>query len=77
MSDLIRSDAQLDRLQAALLDALDRGLSPADVIQRLQSDPQLAEFAAYLRTFEPRMVEVAIQLVAKWGRREAGVPSEF
>jgi hypothetical protein len=77
MPDLPFSDDQLARLQAALLAALDERLPPQTVIERLQRDPQFADFAAYLGTFEPRMVEVAIQLVAKWGRRDAGVPATF
>lgn len=71
------SDGQQARFQAALLDALDQGLEPQELIERLLRDPQLAEFAAYICAFEPRMVEVAIQLLAKWGRRDAGTPSEF
>ena len=49
-----------------------KGFRRRQIINRLQRDPQLAEFADYVATFEPRMVEVAIELVAKWGRREGG-----
>jgi len=77
MTDPPLSDGQLARFQAALLDALDQGQAPQELIECLQRDPQHAEFAAYVGSFEPRMVEIAIELVAKWGRREAGVPGSF
>jgi hypothetical protein len=65
-------DTNLARFQAALLDLLDQGHPPQEIVARLQRDPSLAEYAAYVATFEPRMVAVAIELVAKWGRREGG-----
>ena len=65
-------DANLARFQAVLLDLLAQGHPPATIIARLRTDPQLAYYADYVATFEPRMVEVAIELVAKWGRREGG-----
>ena len=67
-------DPTLARFQAALLDLLSRGLPPAEIVSRLRNDPELAPFTDYVATFEPRMVEVAVELVAKWGRREGGIP---
>jgi hypothetical protein len=64
----------LARFQRTLLDLLSQGQAPQNIIAQLQRDPELAEFAAYLASFEPRMVEVAVELVAKWGRREGGIP---
>ena len=67
-------DQILARFQATLLDLLSRGLPPEEIVGRLRRDPELAPFADYVATFEPRMVEVAVELVAKWGHREGGIP---
>jgi hypothetical protein len=68
-------DAELAAFQAALLDLLSQGLSAPQVIEQLQADPRFADLRGYISTFEPRMVEVAIALVAKWGQRDGGVPA--
>ena len=65
-------DEQLARFQATLLDLLDRGDSPQAIIDTLRSDPRWPGYADYVATFEPRMVAVAVELVAKWGQREGG-----
>jgi len=67
-------DPALARFQATLLDLLSKGQQPQSIIDHLRSDRELADFAEYVATFEPRMLEVAIELVAKWGRREGGIP---
>ncbi|MBD1867409.1 hypothetical protein H6F88_27280 [Oculatella sp. FACHB-28] len=59
--------------QVALLEALNAHY-PIDhptneILSRLKADPQLASFEVYLNTFEDRMVEVAAELVKKWGQR--------
>lgn len=59
----------LARFQSSLLDLLDLGLPPDMVIARLKEDPALESFHEYIDGFEPRMVEVAQELVKKWGRR--------
>ncbi len=70
-------DSNLAHFQATLLDLLDQGLPPAEITATLQNDPLLAEYAGYISTFEPRMVEVAIELVAKWGQRDGGNLASF
>jgi hypothetical protein len=65
-------EQRLAELQTALLDLLDRGIPPQAVIDNLRADPRFAEHAEYLATFEPRMVAVAQELIAKWGRRDGG-----
>ena len=65
-------DASLDCFQSVLLDLLAKGQPPERVLAQLRSNPRLAEYADYIATFEPRMVEVASALVAKWGRRDGG-----
>ncbi len=62
------TEAQLAGFQAALLDLLAQDLPPEEV-RRLAEDAALAPFAAYVRTFEPRMLATAAQLVKKWGSR--------
>jgi hypothetical protein len=65
-------DSSLAHFQTKLLDLLDRVEDPQAIVRELQSDPRIAEYAAYIATFEPRMVEVAVELIAKWGRRDGG-----
>ena len=65
-------EQRLAELQAALLDLLDQKSTPQAIIDTLRQDPRFAEHADYLATFEPRMVAVAQELIAKWGRRDGG-----
>lgn len=55
--------------QKALLTELAAGGTPDEVLARLSARPELAPFNAYLATIEPRMLGVAIELVARWGER--------
>jgi hypothetical protein len=61
---------ELAAFQSALFELLDEGLPLEGVVERLRSDAAFGPFADYVRRFEPRMVEVAALLVAKWGRRQ-------
>jgi len=62
-------DQALATLQASLLDLLDRHAEPAKLLHQLRSNPMLASYHAYIDTLEPRMIQVAESLVAKWGER--------
>lgn len=64
-------DQLLAHVQAALLEILDSRLPPDEIGARLRSDPRLVDYADWIETFEPRMIETAALLVKKWGRREA------
>ena len=57
---------ELAAFQAKLLDHLERGSSP----EELQADLATGPFAAYVRSFEPRCVEMASRIVKKWAVRE-------
>ena len=59
----------LAAFQDALLDLLDRGLPVEQIEERLREDPAFAAFRDYADSIEPRMLEVAGELVRKWGRR--------
>ena len=59
----------LAAFQDALLDLLDQGLPVEAVRERLREDPAFAAFRDYAAAIEPRMLEVAGELVRKWGRR--------
>ena len=61
--------ADLERFQAILLDALATGESAEAVRVRLLESPDLAPFQAYVAAFDPRMIDVARELVKKWGRK--------
>jgi hypothetical protein len=67
-------DPHLARFQALLLDLLSGEHSPAEIVSRLKSEPELQQFTDYIASFEPRMIEVASELTKKWGRREGGMP---
>jgi hypothetical protein len=60
---------ELAAFQSALLELLDERLPLERVLERLRTDEAFRPFAEYVRRFEPRMVEVAVLLVKKWGRR--------
>ena len=62
-------DDLLAAFQDALLDLLDQGLPVEAVRERLREDPAFAAFREYAAAIEPRMLEVAGELVRKWGRR--------
>jgi hypothetical protein len=66
---LLANDKSLADFQAALLDLLVQPL-PAEIMhERLRTAPEFQEYQAYIADFEPRMIEVAAELVKKWGRR--------
>lgn len=59
----------LAAFQAALLHLLAEDLPPEEFRRRLKSDAAFEPYQDYIATFEPRMIEVAAELVKKWGRR--------
>jgi hypothetical protein len=61
-------DALAD-FQDALLNLLAEGLPVERIRERLRDDPAFAAFRDYVIAIEPRMLEVAVELVRKWGRR--------
>ena len=67
----MEQDRRLDEFQAALLELLDQPLAVDEILARLRTDEAFAPYREYVETFEPRMVEVAAELVKKWGRRSA------
>jgi hypothetical protein len=66
--------AELAAFQHALLDLLYRDLPPEEVQAQLRSGEAFRPFQDYLSRAEPRMMEVAAELVKKWGRR-SGQPA--
>jgi hypothetical protein len=66
------TEEELAAFQAALLALLDQRLPVEQTLARLRTDAAFRPFAAYVGRFDGRMVEVAGQLVAKWGRRRGG-----
>ncbi len=55
--------------QDALLDLLAQEILPEELQSRLASDDRFTPFGDYVQAMEPRMLEVAAQLVKKWGKR--------
>ncbi len=60
-------DRGLDAFQAALLDVLARARSGEEALRELTEHPACVPFRDYVATFEPRMLQVAAELVRKWG----------
>jgi len=54
--------------QHRLLQLLWENSNPAEIRQALLDDAALAEFHGYVRGMDDRMIEVAAELVRKWGR---------
>lgn len=67
----MREDEELARYQALLLELLDAELPPNEVIRRLLEDDATIPFRDYVRSFEPRCIEIATILVKKWGVRRS------
>ena len=72
----MNTDKDLADYQAALLEYLEKGKSAEDILTRLRSDPAFTPYAEYIDTFELRMLEVASELVRKWGRRKTAPPEQ-
>ena len=62
---------QLASYQRALLAILSSGASTEEIQERLRSEPEFRPFQKYVESFEPRMIEVAVELIGKWGCRDA------
>jgi len=60
-------DALAD-FQNALVELLAEGLPTELICVKLRDDPAFAEFRDYVTALDPRMLEVAVELVQKWGR---------
>jgi hypothetical protein len=65
----VPSPEALAEFQDALLVLLDQGLPTDQIRVKLREDPAFAAFRDYATALEPRMLEVAVELVKKWGRR--------
>ena len=63
--------ADIEVFQAALLELLAEDLPPETIRARLAQDAVFAPFREYVQGFEPRMLEVAAELVKKWGKRNS------
>ncbi|MCU0533391.1 MAG: hypothetical protein MUD14_05795 [Hydrococcus sp. Prado102] len=58
---------ELAAFQATLLEVLDRDVETIQA--QLQDNPAFAPFQEYINTFDESAIEVAAELVKKWGRR--------
>jgi len=65
------SEAELARYQDALVTVLAASPSAVAAHAALGAHPDAAPFAAQVRAFEPRALEVAMELVHRWGVRTA------
>jgi hypothetical protein len=67
----MNAEEELANFQAALLELLDTQQDFNDMRSQLQQNPAFAPFQEYIDTFDERMLEVAAELVKKWGRRNS------
>ena len=63
--------AELDGAQQAYLETLDDAADADAALASLRADPRLASWRAWLDAIEPRAMELAHALVARWGERAA------
>jgi len=56
--------------QDALLELLSSGLSHEAILETLESDPRFECYRQYVTEFDPDMVAVACELMAKWAKRQ-------
>jgi len=66
----VERDEQLATYQAELLKLLSQPSSLDTVCASLASADGFQTYREYVSTFEPRMVEVAVALVKRWGVRK-------
>ena len=64
-----RDEPDLVLCQQELVSALSSTDSPDKIVQTLESNPKLNSFRSYISTFDVDMVQVANELVHKWGSR--------
>jgi hypothetical protein len=67
----MNSEEELANFQAALLELLDTQQDLKDMRSQLQQNPAFAPFQEYINTFDDKMLEVAAELVKKWGRHNS------
>ncbi|MFO0555700.1 MAG: hypothetical protein U0271_45405 [Polyangiaceae bacterium] len=60
------NDPELADLQGALLRALTGARSTDEVLQRLAREPLSEEAKAWVASFDPRALEVALAIVQRW-----------
>ena len=63
-------ETALALFQSKLLALLDSEQSVKEIHDALQNDAELEKFREYIEQFEPRMIEVAAELVKKMGTQD-------
>ena len=63
-----RDEPDLVLFQQELVNALGSNASPEQIIETLEKNPELKSFRNYISTFDVDMVQVANELVHKWGK---------
>ncbi len=62
-------ETEIATFQESLLETLSSQSSPVQILATLQELSAPDVMAEYTATFDPRMVQVAADLVKQWGRR--------
>ncbi len=59
-------DKNLDNFQSRLLELMLQPLSQEQRWRALKTDPLFIPYQNYIASFDPRMMEVAAQIIRKW-----------
>jgi hypothetical protein len=62
-------ETDIATFQASLLEILSAQSSPPQILMTLQELSTPDAMAEYITTFDPRMIQLAADLVKQWGKR--------
>jgi hypothetical protein len=62
-------EIEIETFQASLLEILSSQTDPAQILTTLQESSKSNAMSECIATFDPRMVQLAADLVKQWGRR--------
>ncbi len=62
-------EIEIATFQASLLEILSSQTDPAQILTTLQESSKSNAMSEYIATFDPKMVQLAADLVKQWGRR--------
>lgn len=62
-------ETDIATFQASLLEILSAQSSPPQILMTLQELSTPNAMAEYITTFDPRMIQLAADLVKQWGKR--------
>ena len=67
--NLFKKTTPLEHFQNRLIQMLALRMEPVEIKAQLLQDKKLADYHAYIKEFDPAMIEIAEELVQKWSGR--------